>query len=240
MNEIKLIDCLEHLHDMGDETIDLVLTSPPYNKSFYLSGKTSLGNRNILYDSYSDNMNPKEYDDWQKNIIDELMRVLKPTGSIMYNHKYSTSNNIVIAPKYVYDYPLHEVIIWDKNSSQAMDNHYFQPCYEQIYWIVKDPKQFYFNKNKCKHKKNIWRIQQDKNNSHPAPFPLALALNIVSGLCPENGVVYDPFMGSGTTALATVMCGNGRKYIGSEISKSYKRLADDRIKAYTNQLKLNI
>ena len=81
-------DCLETLAKMEDNSIDLIVTSPPYNKSFYTSDKRhEIWNNTITYDCYSDNMKPQEYEDWQKTIIRECLRVLKPTGSLFYNHK---------------------------------------------------------------------------------------------------------------------------------------------------------
>ena len=86
-------DCLETLARLEDSSIDLIITSPPYNKNFYApsSGSSnswsSLRGRQIPYDTYSDSMPPQEYESWQKKIISECMRVLKPSGSLFYNHK---------------------------------------------------------------------------------------------------------------------------------------------------------
>ena len=86
-------DCLETLARLEDSTIDLIITSPPYNKNFYApsSGSSNSGSslrgRQIPYDTYSDSMPPQEYESWQKKIISECMRVLKPSGSLFYNHK---------------------------------------------------------------------------------------------------------------------------------------------------------
>ena len=96
MIELNIIyneDCLETLARMDDNSIDLVVTSPPYNKNFYAqsSGKSeswnALRGRQIPYDVYNDSMPPQEYESWQKKIISECIRVLKPSGSLFYNHK---------------------------------------------------------------------------------------------------------------------------------------------------------
>jgi DNA modification methylase len=65
-----------------------------------------------------------------------------------------------------------------------------------------------------------------------------MARNIVSCACPEGGIVYDPFMGSGTTAIATVDIGGDRKYLGSEISEEYCKMAKQRIQIEESQLTL--
>ena len=78
---------------------------------------------------------------------------------------------------------------------------------------------------------NIWRIKTDKGNNktgHPAMFPEQLASDHIISWSNENDIVYDPFMGSGTTAKMALK--NNRKYIGSEISKEYFDIAEQRIK----------
>ena len=85
-------DCLETLAKMEDNSIDLIVTSPPYNKGLYWKDK-KIGRRSswevagIDYDSYQDSMSHDDYVDWQRNIISECIRVLKPRGSLFYNHK---------------------------------------------------------------------------------------------------------------------------------------------------------
>ena len=141
----------------------------------------------------------------------------------------------IISPKYVYEFNVHQQIIWDRGSSLANDPHYFQPITEYIYWIVKDKKEFFFDKSKSVFRQNIWRMNVDKN-PHPAPFPLIMAENIINCCSKEGDIVYDPFMGSGTTALACVKL--GRHYIGSEISEKYVSMANDKLRIEQSQLKL--
>ena len=69
-----------------------------------------------------------------------------------------------------------------------------------------------------------------EKNPHPAPFPMTFSNNCVVTCCPEGGITYDPFMGSGTTAMSVLKVGGGRKYIGSEISDKYVEMAEKRIK----------
>lgn len=86
-------DCLETLAKMKDNSIDLIVTSPPYNKNFYAPSSgadkswSALRGRQIPYDVYNDSMPPQDYENWQRNIISECIRVLKPSGSLFYNHK---------------------------------------------------------------------------------------------------------------------------------------------------------
>lgn len=243
-NIIYLEDCMRTLLRIEDNSIDLIVTSPPYNKNAYASASgdtkswSNLRGRQIAYDSYSDDMSPEDYEMWQKHLLEECMRVIKPTGSIFYNHKDVLVKGLCISPKWVYDFPLHQQIVWNRGSSLANDPHYFQPITEYVYWIVKDTKKFYFNKDESVFRQSVWNINFETTNPHPAPFPLLLASNIVKCASPEKGVVYDPFMGSGTTAIATLKIGGGRTYIGSEISESYKRMAEERIKTFLSELTL--
>lgn len=241
LNKIYNEDCLLTLGRMEDNSVDLIVTSPPYNKGYYaqLSGRIEKMNWNMVinYDSYEDCMKPEDYEQWQRNIISECIRVLKPTGSLFYNHKDIISQGLIVHPKWVYDFNVRELIIWDRFGSPQISDRYFAPITEYVWWIVKDPKKVYFDKEKSAYKNNIWRVNFEKN-PHPAPFPLKLINSIVASCSPRGGVIYDPFMGSGTTALSTINVGEGRSYIGSEISENYCKMAEERIQNETSQLSL--
>ena len=90
LNKIYCIDVLEGLKNIDDNSIDLIITSPPYNK-VGLNGiqKGKKWNKTIDYDGdpQNDNMDENEYQKWQLNILNELFRVLKEDGSLFYNHK---------------------------------------------------------------------------------------------------------------------------------------------------------
>jgi DNA modification methylase len=86
---------------------------------------------------------------------------------------------------------------------------------------------------------NIWEISPEKRNNHrlhPAMFPEQLANDHILSWSNENDLVYDPFMGSGTTAKMAIL--NNRNYIGSEISKDYVEIANKRLTTYLTQTKL--
>lgn len=156
------------------------------------------------------------------------MRVLKPHGSLFYNHKDIIVNGVIVPPKWVYDFKIHQQIIWNRGSSLANDPHYFQPITEYIYWIVKSPKDVYFDKSQCAFRQNVWNINFEINTEHPAPFPETLVGNIVLGCSKEGDLIYDPFSGSGT--VAKMACKMKRNFIGSEISEKYVKLSNKRIK----------
>lgn len=241
-NKIYCEDCLETLARMQDNSIDLIITSPPYNKNAYATDKgcdkswSALRGRQIPYDKYNDAMPPREYEDWQRKVISECLRVLKPNGSLFYNHKDILVNGVIIPPKWVYNFQVHQQIIWNRGSTLANDPHYFQPITEYIYWIVKDPKKFFFDKSKSVFRQSVWNINFEINTKHPAPFPQTLVGNIIQCCSKDGDVVYDPFMGSGTTGLMAAKM--NRYYLGSEISQTYVDMANKRIKDETRQLTL--
>lgn len=242
INKIYNEDCLETLSKIEDNSIDLIVTSPPYNKNAYATANghngswSAMRGRQIPYDVYGDSMPPQKYEEWQRKVIKECLRVLKPQGSLFYNHKDIIVDGVIVAPKFVYDFPIHQQIIWNRGSSLANDPHYFQPITEYIYWIAKEPKNVYFDKSESAFRQNIWNINFEINTQHPAPFHKTLVGNIIQCCSKEGDLVYDPFMGSGTTALMAAKM--KRNYIGSEISQTYVNMANKRIKEEMQQLTL--
>ena len=83
---------------------------------------------------------------------------------------------------------------------------------------------------------DVWEFTQEMRNEHPAPFPVALIDRIISST--NAKIILDPFMGSGTTAVAAIQ--NGRKFIGIEISPEYVDMSNKRIEQDYSQLKLKI
>jgi modification methylase len=222
-------DSLTELKKIEDNTIDLVVTSPPYNKNYWIRNRHQKGKRIITYDEYDDSLEPDEYIQQQKDILTELIRVIKPSGSIFYNHIDILWKHNTIHPSYVYEFPVKQVIIWDRKNTPKLDKSYFLPTTEWVFWIKKDKESIpYFNRGLAQHKKNIWTINKEKNSKHPAPFPIELVDNIVKSCCPENGLVLDPYLGSGTTALS---CKNNNfNFIGIDISEQYINMTKERIK----------
>ena len=94
----------------------------------------------------------------------------------------------------------------------------------------------FFDKSQSAFRQNVWNINFETNTKHPAPFPQTLVGNIILCCSKEGDVIYDPFMGSGTTGLMATKL--KRKYIGSEISQNYCNIANERIKTEARQLKL--
>lgn len=227
--DLRLGDCLTELKKIESNVVDLVVTSPPYNKNYWTRNKEQGSFKRVIkYDSITDSLPPEEYIKQQKEVLDELVRIIKPTGSIYYNHIDIFHKHNTIHPSYVYDYNVKQVIVWDRGNTPKLSNTYFLPTTEWVFWIKKSWDAVpYFDKSKCEHKKNIWRINREQDQSHPAPFPEELVDNIVKSSCPENGLILDCYNGSGTSAVVAKK--NNMDYIGIDISEQYIQMTKDRI-----------
>lgn len=231
-NKIYRGDCLKVMEEIPDASIDMVVTSPPYN-----FGGFSRNGRKSNYDSYSDDMPDDAYKDWIERVLLSLSRILKRGGVVYWNHKGRFVNGVYYPPFWVIErcpLQLYEHIIWKYPSSPDVAKIKWYPRTEDIFMFSKG-KPAYFNEEMAS-MSNVWEISHIQENEHPAPFPLALAARCIMASCPRDGVVFDPFMGSGTTALACVKL--GINYIGAEISEKYVRYAEKRINTAESQLSL--
>ena len=231
LNKIINGDCLEVLRKLPDESIDLVVTSPPYN----LKNSTGNGmkdgrggkwaNAALIegYENYDDCMPNDEYAKWQHEVLLECLRVIKDDGAIFYNHKWRVQAGLIQDRRdIVYDVPLRQIIIWQRKGGINFNAGYFLPTYEVIYLIAKKNFKLAPYSNRYG---DVWDIMQEQRNDHPAPFPVELIDRIISSTTAQ--IVLDPFMGSGTTAV--VAAGLGRNFIGIEKSAKYCESAMERL-----------
>ena len=230
-NKIICGDSLTIMRQMPDECIDLAVTSPPYN----LKNSTGNGMKDgrggkwasaALVNGYShhdDCMPHEEYAEWQYNCLKEMYRLLKHDGAIFYNHKWRVQNGLIQDRKdIIRDMPVRQIIIWRRKGGINFNQGYFLPTYEVIYLIPKPGFKLIPKANACG---DVWELTQEMKNEHPAPFPVALIDRIISSTSAQ--IILDPFIGSGTTAVAAM--GLGRKYIGVELSPDYCEMAEQRI-----------
>ena len=225
-------DCLEIMRKIPDGFCDLVITSPPYNL------KNSTGNgmkdgrggkwKNAAlvngYQNYNDNMPHEEYVAWQRKCLEEMMRIIPDNGAIFYNHKWRVQNGLLQDRQdIVSGFPVRQIIIWKRKGGINFNPGYFLPTYEVIYLIAKPNFKLSKGANALG---DVWEFTQEMNNKHPAPFPIGLIDRIIAST--NAGTILDPFMGSGTTAVAAIR--NDRHYIGIDISQEYVDLANERVK----------
>ena len=229
--ELHLGDCLEVMKSIPEGSIDTIVTSPPYNKKG-LSGNRRVGNNiwkkfNIDYSSYDDSMDEDSYRQWQIDFINECHRVLKPNGSLFYNHKVRRFNNKGHFPDWVFHTKLnfYQMIIWDRLNCCDMRNDYCYPNTELIFWLTKGKPVVY--KSQALFNKEVWGIPPTNSKTHPASFPEQLSDNCILLSTQEGDTVLDPFMGSGTTGLSCTRL--NRKFIGIELGEEYYNVAKERI-----------
>lgn len=240
LNKIYNEDCVEGMKKIEDNSVDLVVTSPPYN----IKKK---------YKSYKDDLSLHEYLNFLKEVLCECSRILKTKGNIMINvANYIDKEGNAIPISYFIFNMLEELglkfrqeIVWYFQGGLSATKK-LSARYENILWLYKDDYVFNLDSVRVKEWKrvdkrnnpngknptNVWEINRvaygsKEKTEHPAQFPLAMIERIVKGWSNENAIVLDPFMGSGTTAIACV--NNNRNYIGFELDEEYYNIANERI-----------
>lgn len=233
LGKVHCGDCIKLMDKMPPACIDLVVTSPPYN----LRNSTGNGMKNgsggkweraALINGYADHddaMPHEEYVAWQRQCLTSMMRLLKSDGAIFYNHKWRVqAGRLQDRSDILEGFPVRQIVIWQRNGGINFNPGYFLPTYEVIYLICKPDFKLAPKANAIG---DVWKIPQEGNNLHPAPFPVELAQRCIQAT--NARVVLDPFMGSGTTAIAAEAL--GREWVGMEISKDYCKMANERILA---------
>lgn len=232
MNKIIHGDTLTELKKLKDNSIHLGITSPPYNKGEKNKGWLV---KNVQYAQFQDTATEEDYQQNQIEVLNELYRITKAGGSFFYNHKIRWDRGKMLHPMewlLKTDWCIRQEIIWDRMIAANIRGWRFWQVEERIFWLYKP-----IDKNKIgkelasKHAllTSIWRFPPERDNAHPAPFPLSLPIRIIYSLMEEEeGIVIDPYMGSGTTLIAAKFL--KKDFIGIEISKDYINMAKKRLK----------
>lgn len=225
-------DSLEIMRQMAAESVDLVITSPPYNLLNSSGGgfsgiKDHTWKNPALkngYDGHDDQMPREEYVAWQKSILTECWRLLKPTGAIYYNHKPRVQAGLYEMPLELNPgLPLRQILIWRRAGGINYSPTFYMSTHE---WIMIFAKPDFRLKNKgVSGMGDVWTMIQERNNPHPASFPLTLPSKILESAPAQT--VLDPFMGSGTTGVACIQ--HGVQFIGIEKSERYFNMAKYRL-----------
>lgn len=237
INTIFNEDCFDTMNRMNNKFLDIIITSPPYNE-------------NKEYDKYKDNLKLKDWIDFIKRFLEESQRVLKDDGRICLNLAESNRSPLIPKPHIVSNlmfemgFLLRGHIIWHKpgykgcawGSWQSPSNPTITDNSEYI--IVASNRQL----KKRGKKENIditrdefkewitghWNITPSSDKNHPCIFPKELPRRCMKLYSFQNDIVYDPFLGIGTTAI--VAKENNRNFIGSELSKTYHDIALEKTK----------
>lgn len=246
-------DNLIHLASLPENSVDLVITSPPYN-----IGK-----------DYESVIELNEYLSLQKKVISECVRVLKPTGSICWQVGFTKSGEEII-PLDILIYPLFKElgmrlknrIVWSFGHGMHARRR-FSGRHETILWFAKDLSLSYFNLDAVrvpqkypgkrhyrgpkkgeisghpegKNPGDVWEIPNVKahhveKTEHPCQFPIGLVQRLIRGLSPEDGVVLDPYSGVASTAAAAAI--EGRRSISIELDFRYFEIGLHRVSQAIN------
>ncbi len=230
LNKAHCGDCIALMDKMPAGSVGLVVTSPPYN----LRDSTGNGMKNggekwpkalIIngYESSDDAMPHDEYVKWQRNCLTAMMRVLRSDGAIFYNHKWRVQDGLLQERSdIVRGFPVRQVIIWERSVGINFNSGYFLPRYEVIYLICKPDFKLAPKANVLG---DVWNIPRDADIPHPHPFPVELAERCI--LSTTADIVLDPFIGSGSTAIAAENL--KRHWVGIDISRKYCEMAESRI-----------
>lgn len=253
LNKIFCEDCLVTMQKLNG--VDCVLTSPPYNTS--RKGATDLSTHQCRYENYNDSMTDEEYIDWSVMLFNGFDNILKENGCVLYNVSYSSENtwmlwNMISDIQRKTNFTVADCIVWKKQSAlpnNVSQNKLTRIC-EFIFVFCRKNEFATFNcykgitserKTGQTMYKNVFNFIEAPNNDgscpiHKATYSTELCGKLLLLYTKEGDVVYDPFMGTGTTAIACHRC--KRNWIGSEISANYCDYANKRIAVETSQLSL--
>ena len=244
-NKIYNENCLDTMSRMQDKCIDLIVTSPPYFNAKEYS----------QYNSVSEYMRQMKdiFLETERVMKEGMMCVVNISPVLVAREKRSKQSYRIPLPYYFVTmmeglgFEFLEDIIWEKPEGAAANRNggffrsrkplAYKPNIVTEYILVFKKKSNllidkYLKNNSLVsdgyERSNVWKIQPQTKSKHPAPFPDEIADKLIKYYSYENDLVYDPFMGSGTTAKMALL--NNRRYIGSELSEEYLEIAKERLK----------
>ena len=252
------MNCLDLMKEMDAGCIDVILTSPPYNTNKKGSSKVNTNTVHAKqgeftyarYDGYDDNLTNEQYCDFVSECFNGFDKVLKPNGVILWNASYGNenANAMFLALNRIIQegFTIADVITWKKKSAlpdNQSPNKATQIC-EFVYVIVRSGefKTFKANKKVSSVRPTGQKMyspfynfieapnNDGKNNLNKAAFSTKLVTSLLELYAPpeKETVVFDPFIGTGTTAVGAVAL--GMQYIGSEISSEQVKYSIERIR----------
>jgi modification methylase len=231
----------EHMEELPDQCIHLMVTSPPYNV-----GK-----------EYDDDLSLQEYLAFLENVWSEVYRLLVPGGRACINianvgrRPYIPLHAWVIDSMLRIGFLMRGELIWNKAASaspstawgswMSATNPTLRDVHEYVLIFSKgsfkrdNPHQresTISNVQFLEFTKSVWTFpaEQASKVGHPAPFPLELPYRLIQLYSFKDEIILDPFMGSGQTAIAAIKA--GRHYVGYEINPEYVAMAQARIQSY--------
>lgn len=260
MSIVKFVqdDCLNFMNMLSEKNrkVDIILTSPPYNTS-RPSSERSMQNHEGRYKVYNDLRTGEEYCDWCIDIFNHIDKILKPNGVVLWNVSYGTDatintegiglmwNSISDIIRHT-NFTVADKIVWKKKSAlpnNVSPNKLTRICEEVFIFCRKNEyKTFHANKEVSKIGKNgqqfykvIYNFIEAPNNDgstslNKATYSSNLCVQLLNMYAPKNGLVYDPFMGTGTTGIACEIL--NLNCIGTEIDAEQVEYSKERLNKF--------
>ncbi|GAB5060384.1 DNA-methyltransferase [Heyndrickxia oleronia] len=231
-------DCLDTMKKLPTNSIDLILTDPPYNIGVFMKNRQANLNRmrsNFFVGAGWDN---EEYNEWMKNMslfLKESHRVLKKKGAlIMFMSILKVESIVTVAEAVGFYYKT--TGIWHKTNPMPRNmNLHFVNSNESWIYFINDGKTGVFNNDGKLEldfiQTSVTSAREKKYGKHPTQKPVQLMDHFVELLSNPGDTILDPFMGSGSTGVSSVK--SDRKFIGIEISEDYYNLSRERIENLT-------
>lgn len=227
-------DCISKMAAIPDNSVDLILTDPPYNLGLFMK-KRGTNLKQLRSNHFSgQGWDDLEFDEWTKQMdvfFKECHRVLKKRGNlIMFMSIIKAETLISIAENNKFYYKT--VGIWHKTNPMPrnMNLHFINSTESWLYFVNDANTGVFNNEGKPIHdfiETATISAKEHKNGNHPTQKPVALMKHFVDILSNPDGVVLDPFMGSGSTGMACK--GSNRLFIGIELSGEYYNNASIRL-----------
>lgn len=247
LDRIYCGDCIDGIRKLSDNTVDLVVTSPPYNVDLGNNKYNATG-----YDIYKDNQEHEDYIAWLRSVFEGLWGKLKPGGRVCLNMgdgkngAVPTHSDVIQMMTRDLDYLPMTIIIWDKSqtSNRTAWGSWMSPSapsfprgYEYILVFAKERRKLQYKgvaditrEEFIKWTNGLWVFapeSKQKKYGHPAMFPEELPKRCIKMFSYKDAVVLDPFCGAGTTCK--VAKDLGRSFIGFELSSVYSEIAGKRV-----------
>lgn len=260
MSIIKFVqdDCIHFMNMLSEKNrkVDVILTSPPYNTS-RPSSERSMKNHKGRYKVYDDLKTGEEYCDWCVNIFNHIDTILKPNGVVLWNVSYGTDatintegiglmwNSISDIIRHT-NFTVADKIVWKKKSAlpnNVSPNKLTRICEEVFVFCRKSEyKTFHANKEVSKIGKNgqqfykvLYNFIEAPNNDgstslNKATYSSDLCVQLLNMYAPQNGIIFDPFMGTGTTGIACEIL--NLNCIGTEIDAEQVEYSKERLNKF--------
>lgn len=226
-------DCLEVMTQMPDESVDIVVTSPPYNmglvpggngRGMYRPGANNKAGRfRDGYGAHDDAMDQDAYDTWQRQVLAECWRLARK--AVFYNHRPRVEHGVLRDPLgNDFGIPLRQRIIWNRKTGIDVNLRAFCTRGEYVFLFAKPD--FALVDHAASGMGDVWDLGIEYGvKEHPAPFPVSLPSRCIEATGATS--VLDPFCGSGTTLRAASDL--GVRGIGIEMEERFCELAVRRL-----------